>query len=177
MFGCGSRAILEALPAPPGPTATWFIPSRANEAAAFYDSLERRSRHTDLGSQSADTIKLDVRSSCTRRCAPGSGHLRIARQREAAVVRDQSLPVHARGYDRVVFLRQGISRDDDLHVALAKTASRWAVVKRLPNPDSVRPASCHHRVSRPPKTERRPHAQVRPAVSDAGPRHAMLRKR
>ena len=130
MFGCGSGAILEALPTPLGSTAALFIPPafagpraipligtfpiapepagrgnppiapkpacpppcppRANEAAGgvktmnnaiatltevldmgstTYDSLERRSREAHVGSQTADTIKLNFRFRCASRCS------------------------------------------------------------------------------------------------------------
>src|SRR5712692_5211283 len=48
----------------------------------------------------------------------GSNHIRIAHQREAAAVQDQPLPVHTRCYDRMVFLGQEVSQDDDFHIVM-----------------------------------------------------------
>ena len=121
-----------------------------------------------------------------------SDHLRIAHQREAAVVQDQPPPVHT--LLRMVFLRQEVSQDDDLHIVdsfcisglgaatTGRASSRENGVtltrdETTSESGSVQPGSCHLGAARTPKTERRPHAQVRPGVSDAGPRHAMLRKR
>ena len=46
----------------------------------------------------------------------GPNHIRIAHQREAAIVQDQPLPVHARCQGRMVFLLKDVSQDDDPHI-------------------------------------------------------------
>src|SRR5690349_4475694 len=43
--------------------------------------------------------------------------------------------------------------------ALARTAPHCPAMRRLPNQELVQPGSGHPRGSRPPKTERQPHAQ------------------
>jgi hypothetical protein len=184
---------------------------------------------------------------------------RITHPREADVVQDQPLPVHAGCYGRMIFLLKDVSQDDEPNIfmgqaclqqrnvlrdrivlaiaamalrrlvhhassrfiaggrdaqidgpvdqagmtrrcglasdlqpiasavlvcaqqrrrgpALAKTASRCTVMRRLPNPDLVQPGSAHPDAWRSLKTERRPHAQVSRGVSDAGPRCAMQRE-
>lgn len=46
----------------------------------------------------------------------GSDHLRVAYQREPAVVQDQPPPVHTRRHGRTIFVLQRDSEDYDLYI-------------------------------------------------------------
>jgi hypothetical protein len=61
----------------------------------------------------------------------GSDHLRIAHQREAAVVQDQSLSVHTRCYGRMVFLRREVSQDHDPHIVMGQPACSSATSRSV----------------------------------------------
>jgi hypothetical protein len=50
----------------------------------------------------------------------GPNHIRIAHQREADVVQDQPLPVHARCYGRMIFLLKDVSQDDDPNIFMGQ---------------------------------------------------------
>jgi hypothetical protein len=50
----------------------------------------------------------------------GPNHFRITHQREANVVQDQPLPVHARCYGRMIFLLKDVSQDDDPNIFMGQ---------------------------------------------------------
>lgn len=52
----------------------------------------------------------------------GPNHVRITHQREADVVQDQPLLVHARCYGRMIFLLKDVSQDDDPNIFMGRPA-------------------------------------------------------